>query len=132
VICEFLDQAHGGARMVPVGTPAHWLVLRLQAVGDGIMDAAVGIVMEGRRPEGERSAGFVAGQERKIDRAATWLETHARELEGGFNLGGITVACALGYVDFRLAGNPWREGRPTLAAWFDEVNARESMRRTRP
>lgn len=132
LICEYLDSAHGGARLVPVATPARWHVLRLQSLGDGIMDAAVGIVMEGRRPEDERSPSFVAKEENRIGRAITWLEENFDEIEGGFNLGQISVACALGYLDFRLPHLTWRDNATKLASWFAEVNQRESMRKTAP
>lgn len=132
MICEYLDGAHGGTRMVPVATPVRWHVLRLQAVGDGIMDAAVSSVMEGRRPANEQSAGFVAHERGRIVRTLDWLEAHADELSGRLNLGQISVACALGYLDFRLPDLGWRDGREALAGWFEPVAGRDSMRRTAP
>jgi glutathione S-transferase len=132
VICEYLDNCHGGARMVPVATPVRWHILRLQAIGDGIMDAAIGVVMEGRRAEAERSSGFVESQRKKIKDCVHWLEAHIEELEGNFNLGQISVACALGYLDFRRPASDWRVEAPRLAAWFEVVNARASMQGTAP
>lgn len=132
VICEYLDHRHGGSRMIPVATPGRWHVLRQQALADGVMEAGVGIVMEGRRAEGERSAGFVARQRRLIVRAADWLEDHAVEFDGSVNLGHIAVACALAYLDFRLPETEWRRGRGAIAGWFERMASRESMRRTAP
>jgi glutathione S-transferase len=132
VICEYLDNLHGGTRMVPVATPARWRVLRLQALGDGIMDAAVGKVMEGRRPSGEQSPAFLALQDRKIARSVDWLENNVSELDGPLNLGQIAVACALAYLDFRLPDSGWRDGHASIAAWFAEAERRESMRMTSP
>lgn len=132
VICEYLDNAHGGTRMVPVATPIRWHVLRLQSIGDGIMEAAVGIVMEGRRAEGERSDGFIAAQRQRIVRCVQWLESNTGELDGNLNLGQISVACALGYLDFRLPDLAWRAQAPRLTPWFERVDSRDSMRRTAP
>ncbi len=132
VICEYLDSAHGGTRMVPVATPGRWHVLRLQSVGDGIMDAAVAIVMEGRRPESEPSREVIERETDRIVRALDWLADNFEELGGRFNLGQIAVACALGYLDFRLPQLEWRSGRTPLANWFEAANRRDSMRKTRP
>ena len=41
LICEYLDSRHHGARLIPPGGPERWKVLNLQALSDGIMDAAV-------------------------------------------------------------------------------------------
>lgn len=132
LICEYLDSAHGGTRMVPVATPGRWHVLRLQAVGDGIMDAAVAIMTNNRRPEDERSAGLVQRETDRIGVAADWLEAHAEELAGDFNLGQIAVACAFGYLDFRFPDLAWRPGRERLSRWYEEVCRRESMQQTAP
>lgn len=132
MICEYLDGAHGGNRMVPVATPVRWHVLRLQSVGDGIMDAAVSMVMEGRRAAGEQSPGFLEHERGRITRTLDWLQANVDELGGRLNLGQISVACALGYLDFRLPDLGWRAGREALARWFEAVDERDSMRRTAP
>ena len=41
VICEYLDTLHDGRPMFPESGTARWAALRLQALGDGIMDAAL-------------------------------------------------------------------------------------------
>jgi glutathione S-transferase len=38
----------------------------------------------------------------------------------------------LGYLDFRLAADNWRQGRPKLAAWYAEVEKRPSVAATVP
>ena len=40
VICEYLDTLHAGAKLLPSGA-ARWQVLRLAALADGLMDAAL-------------------------------------------------------------------------------------------
>ena len=39
------------------------------------------------------------------------------------DVGQITVACALGYRDFRF-GDGWRKDHPRLVAWLDGFAAR--------
>lgn len=132
VICEYLDSLHGGARVVPVATASHWLVQRMQSVGDGIMDAAVAAVMEGRRPIEEQSPGHIARQKDKINRAIEWLDSHLSDLSGTLNLGQISVSCALAYLDFRLADLGWRDGHDALGQWQAMMVERPSMKMTRP
>jgi glutathione S-transferase len=60
------------------------------------------------------------------------IEGDAAALKGELTIGGISVACALAYLDFRFAADAWRTARPRLAAWFAEIAARDSMRATVP
>ena len=36
-------------------------------------------------------------------------------------IGEITIGCALGYLDFRYANEPWRPGHPKLEVWYAKV-----------
>jgi glutathione S-transferase len=42
------------------------------------------------------------------------------------------VACALGYLDFRFAAEPWRDRRPQLAAWYAGFATNPGIARTVP
>jgi len=128
VICEYLDSLHDGAKLFPAAGSARWRALSLQALGDGVLDAGLLVVMEGRREnQAERSAGFVAFQKRKISSALDALEAMAGGLGEGPDIGTITVACALGYVDFRLNDLGWRSSHPALAAWYEDQANRPAM-----
>ena len=48
------------------------------------------------------------------------------------DIGTISVACALGYLDFRYSDEGWRDSRPKLAAWYESFVARPSMTETGP
>lgn len=135
VICEYLDALTETPRLVPAAGSARWRALRLQAVGDGIMDAGVLRLMEKRwHPgEGQVSQGWLDRQRAAIARCADLLEAEADTLETQApTLGELTVACALGYVDFRFGDDAWRTGRPRLAAWFERFAARPSIAETAP
>ena len=66
VICEYLDSLHGGAKMFPAAGPARWTALRRQALGDGMMDAAVARRGESRRPANEQSPSAMELQRAKV------------------------------------------------------------------
>ncbi|WP_323038315.1 glutathione S-transferase [Gemmobacter sp.] len=132
VICRYLDHLAGG-RMYPAG-PALWDVLTLEATADGIMDAAVLMVYEGKlRPEDKRVPEWVEGQWAKVARSLDALETRwIAHLAGPFDMGQAAVACALEYLDLRHADRDWRAGHPGLAAFHARVAGRPSLTATQP
>lgn len=128
VICKFLDD-HSGGKFYP--SDKIYETLQMEALADGIMDAAVLMVYENRaRPEGERSPAMIEALWAKVTRALDHLE--ANGIGDGLDMGQIAVGCALGYLDFRHANRTWQEGRPKLAAWFEELSTRDSMVATEP
>lgn len=123
VICEYLDTVGEAAPLFPASGEARWTALRLQALGDGLMDAAVAAVYEGRRPAEDARSANIARQKAAIARALDLLEAEAATLEGPWTIGTLTLVAALGYLDFRLGADSWRNGRPMLAAWYERVSA---------
>jgi glutathione S-transferase len=133
VITRFLDSLHHGHRLYPA-PPALWSTLTLEALADGVMDAAILAVYETRlRPEPIRFAPWVEGQKHKIAQALDALETlWAAHLAGPVDAGAIATAAALGYLDLRFGDMGWREGRPRLAAWHAGFAARPAYVATMP
>jgi len=118
VILEFLDALAGGGRLLPREGSARICALKLQALADGLMDAAVLQVYETRfRQPTERSASWVGRQADKVSRALAALEADPPEASAR-HVGAIALACALGYLALRFEGR-WRAGHPRLVAWLD-------------
>ncbi|SFE19962.1 Glutathione S-transferase [Sulfitobacter brevis] len=132
VICAYLDD-RAGAKLYGKGQH-RWDVLTLEATADGILDAALLMVYEGKlRPEDKRMDAWVEGQWGKIARACATLNTRwVSQLSGPVDMGQIAVGCALAYVEFRLGDRGWRTGNDALAAWFKTFESRPSMQATRP
>lgn len=131
VICEYLDSLAGGNRIFPAAGGARWTALRRQALADGIMDAAVLTRYEqAARPKELRWEAWVDGQFLKIRTALDALEHE--DLADPFDIGTISIACALGYLDLRFAAESWRTRRPRLAAWLAAVSPRPSLAATIP
>ena len=104
VICEYLDSQHKGRKLLPRKGRERWVALRLQAMADGLLDAALLARYEGAlRPEDKRWPDWSKGQMKKIDGVLAQLEAEAKSLKGKPTIGTISVACALGYLDFRFA-----------------------------
>jgi glutathione S-transferase len=132
LICEYLDSLHDGAKLYPASDPERWRVLRLQALADGIIRAAVDRVIETRRPEDKQWSGWHERRGAAIARTLDLLESEAAGLDDEINGGTIALGCALGYLDFRFDAENWRGGRPQLAAWYEKLVARPSMQATFP
>ncbi|MDE2262775.1 MAG: glutathione S-transferase [Gammaproteobacteria bacterium] len=131
VICEYLEALAGGNRIFPAAGPVRWTALRRQALADGIMDAAVLTRYEQAvRPKELRWQEWADGQLLKIRTALDALERE--ELQDVFDIGTISVACALGYLDLRFADEGWRKSRPRLAAWAAAIGKRPSLAATAP
>lgn len=129
VICLYLDDRHSGRKMVPASAMERITALRRNALADGFTDAAVAVMYEtSYRPNAWDK--MIEGQKAKVELALDVLEKEASSLNDQPDLGGISIAAALGYLDFRFAQDRWRDKRPTLAAWFDKFARRPSMQAT--
>ena len=132
VICEYLDTLHQGRKVLPEGAE-RWQVLRLAALADGLMDAALLARYErGVRPAELQWSAWLDGQLGKVQRALAELERQVGQLQGPLDLAQIGVACALGYLDFRFADIDWRVSHPGLAAFQQAFAQRDSMRSSAP
>ena len=130
VICEYLDSLDGTLPMFPAHGGARWRALILQALGDGMMDA--GVLRRGeslRPPEPARTANMDR-QKAAVDRSLSVLEADLPHQM--VDIGSIAIGCALGYLDFRFADEPWRPAHPNLAGWFAEFSKNPCMARTEP
>ncbi|HUI15540.1 MAG TPA: glutathione S-transferase family protein [Xanthobacteraceae bacterium] len=125
VILDYLDDRAGGGKIVPRDSKQRLAALRLQALCDGILDASILIIYEARWRKAEiREPKWLEHQAGKVARAFAALEAAPPALDGGLpHVGQITLACVLGYRDFRFAGD-WRSDHPRLVAWLDNFAAR--------
>lgn len=133
VITRYLDSIALNSTLYPIGDSL-WEALTLEATADGLMDAAVAIVYEGRvRPEEIVHVPYQDAQWAKIDRSLTALEARwMAHLNGPVNMPVLAIAAALGYIDFRLDARNWRATHPVLAEWEAEIVKRPSLQATLP
>ena len=132
VICAWLDAEGQGAALVPASGPERFLVLRAEALADGVMDLAVGLVMETRKPEGERSPTTTAKWRGQLDRSLDAMAIDYASLPGSGTLGHLAYVCALDYVAFRHPDIAWQEGRAALVTWYEAARDRPSLIETAP
>lgn len=126
VIVEYLDELHGGPRMIPSPGPARWRALRLQALAQGIADAGISLRWEiVRRPEPLRYPLLADGYRDKLWASYDFLEREAA-LDGPIDIGQIALATTLSWIAFRELPT-FGERHPRLARWYAEFNRRPSM-----
>src|ERR1044072_9219545 len=82
VILEYLDERAGGGKIIPKDSKARIAALTLQALCDGILDAGILLVYEGRwRPREMAVAKWVDHQRGRVERAMAVLEASPPPLD---------------------------------------------------
>jgi glutathione S-transferase len=135
VICEYLDGLGNAQPLFPSPGPARIASLTLQALADGLCDAAVARQQsraqqeDGAAPTPRQSA-FQERQMAAIRRGIAALD--AQPPQGLAEIGAVAAACALGYLDLRIPELGWRAIHPRLATWLASVEASPALARTAP
>ncbi len=133
VICEYLDTLHAGEKLFPADPARRWPALRWQALGNNMLDNLVPWRNERLRPQAQQSPETLAAFELKIRNAVASLDTEADALaRTPVGIGHVTIAVALGYIDFRFSDLAWRQGGQRIASWHDAFARRPSMQATLP
>ena len=132
LILEYLSHRKSGLATLSRGAK-RWEVLRRTQIADGVIDAAVAIVLEKRRPESIHYIPFLDRQIATIKRCLDGLNADAGLLALQTpGLCEITCGAAFGYLDFRLPWLEWRKEREALANWYTVFAQRPSMQKTVP
>jgi glutathione S-transferase len=134
VICEYLDGRNPVGHLIPQVKRIE--TKRWEALADGVCDATVAIVMEGRRVPEKQDASVVERQKLKVERG---LKTLAEDLGDSkwclgeaFSLADIALGCTLGYLNLRLPELGWQTQYPNLARMYEQVMQRPSFQNTQP
>jgi glutathione S-transferase len=124
VIVEYLDHRAGGGKIIPQEPKARFAALRMQALADGMTDAQILLVYEGRyRPVEHHVKKWTDYQADKIKRGFDALEADPPSLDPVPHVGQIALACFLGHRDLRFGGD-WRAVNPKLVSWLDRFAAK--------
>jgi glutathione S-transferase len=131
VIVEFLQDAAGDDRLLPKAGDARFTALTRSRLADGIIDASILVVYDGRFRPGEPPAErWLAHQRGKITRGLAAFEKAPPDPQKS-DIVAIGLACALGYLDWRKQVD-WRPAASRLTDWLDRFSAREpAYERTR-
>lgn len=135
VIAEYADTLNDSPILIPRDDAlARMRVKRWEALADGIMDSAVAVRNERIRPAEKQEIGNIDLHNMAITRAldhASMQLGQRQWCEGAdITLADLALASALIYLDLRQAERDWRASYPNIAAWFERIGARESVRTT--
>lgn len=132
VICAYLDGLAGGGLM-PEEPRARLVAERRQALGDGFLDVLLLYRQERNKPVEKQTAAWLDAFALKVRAVLDTLEAEAPALaEPGFDLGRISIGCALSYMDYRFPDVDWRGGHAALAGWHAAFEQRPSVVRSQP
>lgn len=134
VICEYLDSLVPAYGLFPKTEPVKWRALTRQALGDGLLDAALLARYErSARPADKQWDAWRDSQLVKVGACLDVIEQQAESLATrGLTIGEVTLACGLGYLDFRFADLGWRTTHPKAAHWNSQVQALPALQVTLP
>ena len=121
--------------MLPADPKAALAMKQIEALADGIMDAALTSVREQARPAAQQSENELLRQREKISRSLDMCEQLIRDgkiQSDSLNLATIAIACAIGYLNFRRVSPGWCVDRPLLVKLAETLFQRESFARTEP
>lgn len=134
VICEYLASLAGNDHLFPADGDARWQALTLQALGDGMLDAALLARYElTARPAEWQWPAWREAQLGKVAAGLEAIEAMAGSLaRSSPTIGEVTIGCALGYLDFRFPELDWRREHPRAARWNEAFQTLPAMQATIP
>jgi len=136
VIVEYLDSASPVAHLIP-GEPKPRMMIRgIEALADGVTDAAVAVFLERKRTPAQQSSDWITLQEKALFRGLEALSEALGEkpwyLDNNMSLADVACGCTLGYLELRFPEIDWRSAHPNLARLADKLMARASFQETVP
>lgn len=133
VICEYLAHNAGNTALFAKGTAQEWVVKSAYAIARGMADCSVSLRYETfLRPEAMRWDDWIADQQNKVLAGVDYFAANTPIAADTVTIADISLAAALGYLDFRFDALKWRDGRAPLAAWFETMAVRPSFKATEP
>lgn len=139
VIVEYFDTLSPVGKLIPGVGRERAEVKRWEALGDGLLDAAILARLEQTWPGRtavQRSQAWVDRQLGKVRGAVAAMSRGLADkpycLGVHFTLADVSVGVSLGYLDFRFADFGWRDAHPNLHKLYDKLMQRPSFIDTQP
>lgn len=136
VIAQYFDAIGNGNKLIPADPLQRTHIHHLEALADGILDAAVLCVLESWRPEEKRWADQLAKQRDNLHRTLVFLEKYADFFTLPLSVAHLSAGAAIAYLYGRLPvigmEEDWLRNTPQLAAWYDHFRHDPLMVETAP
>jgi len=139
VIVEYVDTLSPVGKLIPPSGRERVEVRTWEALGDGLLDAALLARLEANwagRSADQRCQAWSDRQMRTVHNALKAMGQGLGEKPHcagtHFTLADVAVGCALGYLDFRFPHIDWRGSYPNLQKLYDKLAVRQSFIDTAP
>ena len=136
VIVEYLDNRAPGTHLIPQDNTSKMITRRWESLADGICDAAVAAMLEGRREPAQQSQANIDKQLAKVMLGLEVLNLDITKkkwcVNETFSLADIALGCMLGYIDLRFKHLQWPDKFPNLAKHYSLLVKRPSFKQTMP
>lgn len=127
VIAEYLNESFDGGLLVREGS-TRWEVLVDQSLADGMLGVALSMRYEvALRPSELAWPSWIDAQINKIESCVRAMDSRIIPMRPMVDLGTISWACALSYLDFRFPQLDWRSQGRSLSSWYEVFARRPSM-----
>jgi glutathione S-transferase len=139
VIVEYVDTLSPVGKLIPDRGRERAEVRTWEALGDGLLDAALLARLERTwvgRSDAQRNQAWIDRQMKKIDASLAAMSKGLGDKPfcSGihFSLSDVAVGCALGYLDYRFSQIDWRAQHANLAKLHEKLSQRQSFIDTLP
>lgn len=135
IIAAYIEHLNISPPMLPDSPREALKVRQIEALADGIMEAALVSVREQVRPAAQQSEAELLRQRDKINRSLDVLEGYLLDgtlRHNSFHLGTIAIVCAISYLNYRRVAPGWCVDRQNLVKLVEIHLNRESFARTEP
>jgi glutathione S-transferase len=132
IITRYLNDISGGD-LLPQAPAELEKCLALESIASVLMDSLFTRSFENnQREENLRSTAVLEREKARSTRCYDALNQAVVDEGESITLASIAVIAALGYADWRAAGDDWRSARADLAAYYDRLMARPAFAETAP
>lgn len=136
VIVEYIDNVTPNNKLFPAPNRERIEVKRWEALADGLCDAAVAALLEGKRPANEQSANWIERQLAKVKRALAFMSEELDDksfcMGTHISMADLALGTALGYLNFRFPEIAWQADHPNLSKLYDKLMQRPAFADTLP
>ncbi len=136
VIVEYIDNVTPNNKLFPAPNRERIEVKRWEALADGLCDAAVAALLEGKRPANEQSTDWIERQLAKVKRALAFMSEELDDksfcMGTHISMADLALGTALGYLNFRFPEIAWQADHPNLSKLYDKLMQRPAFADTLP
>lgn len=134
-ILDYIDAVTPGRPLMPRDGADGFRILAEAGTSFGFLQSTVGWLRALQAPSTDHAPSVILKESVRCNRIADDIESRlsrGSSFGGDINAAQIALGAALGVVEARMPSWHWRDKRPNLSAWYDQIAARPSFQATMP